>query len=247
MRDMTPPEARLLPVEPGGTYPLNALKTSLEAKKFDQGPYLFRQGDYDVAVVTPILKYHLSEGSRIAAQQQKERRTTRTTRAIQGTFRPLDDMKDWAEYAGEYKPVIQIEASPRLGVDFRPKFDLKRLNPDNANAKRLKFKADFYRMKLFCGTKEIEPIQPGKAASEIDYHTKSYEIADATFSGIYTYPYDAISPECSSVTLQLFSEKEPDKPVTKVLDARTVARVAADFRPFREAPSESRTDADTEK
>lgn len=247
MRDMTPPEARLLPVEPGGTYPLNALKTSLEAKKFDQGPYLFRQGDYDVAVVTPILKYRLSEGSRIAAQQQKERRTTRTTRAIQGTFRPLDDMKDWAEYAGEYKPVIQIEASPRLGVDFRPNFDFKRLNPDNPNAMRLKFKADFYRMKLFCGTKEIEPIQPGKAASEIDYHTKSYEIADATFVGIYTYPYDAISPACSSVTLQLFSEKEPDKPVTKVLDARTVARVAADFRPFREAASESRTDADTEK
>lgn len=241
LRDMTAPESRLLPVEPGGTYPLDALKTSLEVRKFDESPYIFRQGDYDVAIVTPILKYRLAEGSHLTEQQEKEKRTTRTTRAIQGTFRPLDDLKDWAEYAGEYKPVIQIEASPRLGLALGPRFDLKKLDPKNANTRRLKFKADFYRMKLFCGTLEIEPIHPGKVASELNYHTQAYEIADATFEGIYSYPYDAISSSCPAVTLQLFSEKEPDKPVSKVLDAKTVARIAADFEPLRKGQPESKS------
>jgi S1-C subfamily serine protease len=246
LRDLTPPEARLLPVEPVGTYPLDALKSSLEARKFDEGPYIFRQGDYDVAIVTPILKYRLAEGARLRAQQEKEKRTTRTTRAIQGTFRPLDDLKDWAEYAGEYQPLIQIEASPQLGPDFGLKLDRKKFR-ENPYARRMKFRADFYRMKLFCGAQEIEPIHPGRVSTELDYHTQQYEIADATFTGLYSYPYDAISSSCSSVTLQLFSEKEPDKPVAKVLDAKTVARVAADFEPFRKGQGELRTEAGAAK
>ena len=113
----------------------------------------------------------------------------------------------------------------------------------NPNAVRMKFKADLYRMKLFCGTQEIEPIQPGRVSMELDYHTQEYEISDATFEGLYSYPYDAISSSCPTVTLQLFSEKEPDKPVTKVLDAKTVARVTADFEPFRAAQGKLQTEA----
>jgi S1-C subfamily serine protease len=247
MRDMAAPVAGLLPVEPAGTFPLDALKSALEARKFDEDPYVFRQGDYDVAIVTPILKYRLTQSSRMKEQAEKEKRTSRTERAIKGTFRPLDDFKNWADSLGEYKPVIQIEASPRLGRDIGLHVDLSRLKKKNANAVRMKFKADFYRMKLFCGTREIEPINPGKAAKEIDYHTSSYEIADATFVGVYLYPYDAISSDCSDVTLQLFSEKEPDKPVSKVLDAKTVARVTEDFQPFRKQVSGSRTAAGATK
>jgi hypothetical protein len=111
----------------------------------------------------------------------------------------------------------------------------------------MQFQADFYRMKLFCGTQEIEPIHPGKFATELDYHTAEYEISDATFNGLYSYPYDAISSSCPTVTLQLFSEKEPDKPAIKVLDAKTVARVTADFEPFRKAQAELSTEAGAAK
>jgi hypothetical protein len=183
----------------------------------------------------------LAEGSHLREQQEKEKRTTRTTRAVRGTFRPLDDLKDWAEYAGEYEPVIHIQASPRLGPDVGLKLDLKKLDPKYGDARRLKFKTDFYRMKLFCGTREVEPIHPGKVANELNDNTRSFEIADATFVGLYSYPYDAISSACPSVTLQLFSEKEPDKPVSKVLDAKTVARIATDFEPLRKGQPESKS------
>ena len=58
-------------------------------------------------------------------------------------------------------------------------------------------------------------------------------------SGVYSYPYDAISPSCGKVTLQLFSEKEPDAAVSKILDAKTIGRVAADFEPFRKGQAQS--------
>jgi hypothetical protein len=38
LRELTPPTAKLLPVDPPGSYPVDALKSSLEAKKFDETP-----------------------------------------------------------------------------------------------------------------------------------------------------------------------------------------------------------------
>jgi hypothetical protein len=102
----------------------------------------------------------------------------------------------------------------------------------------MKFKTDFYRMKLLCGQKEIQPIQPGKIASVLNVHNPFVNVTDATYEGFYAYPYDAISSDCEKVTLQLFSEKEPDKPETKILDPKTVAQVVTDFEPFRKGQIE---------
>lgn len=231
MRDAAPPEARLLPVEPAGTYPVDALKNSLQAHKFDEGEYIWSQGDYDVAIITPLLQYWLTEDARVRAQKEKEKRTRNARGAIQGGFRPLDDLKEWGEYAGEYKPVILIEANPRLGRMIRPSISWKTLTQERI-PERYKFKTDFYRMKLFCGTLEIEPIQPGKVENVLNIHNQSFDIRDATYAGVYSYPYEAISSKCSTVTLQLFSEKEPDHPVSAVLKPQTIARIAADFAPL---------------
>jgi len=34
----------------------------------------------------------------------------------------------------------------------------------------MKFKTDFYRMRLTCGGKEVQPIHPGKAATVVNAH-----------------------------------------------------------------------------
>src|ERR1700674_2143811 len=162
MRDMQPPSPTLLPVEPSGTYPIDALKSSFQQAKFDERPYIFGEGNYDVAVIPPVLKYHLAEGAVVQAQKEKEKRTRKNAEAIQGSFRPLDNLKNWAEYVGEYRPVISIEASPKLRETFLSALsrDLAASNGGYAGPARMKFKTDFYRMKLLCGEKEIQPIQP---------------------------------------------------------------------------------------
>ena len=79
----------------------------------------------------------------------------------------------------------------------------------------MKFRTDFYRMKLLCGGKEVEPIQPGKAATVVNVHSSFVNI-DATYVGIYSYPPDAISPACGKVTLQIYSEKDPEKSESRI-------------------------------
>ncbi|HEV2963415.1 MAG TPA: hypothetical protein VG649_16420 [Candidatus Angelobacter sp.] len=51
----------------------------------------------------------------------------------------------------------------------------------------------------------------------------------------YIYLPEAISPSCGSVALEVFSEKEPNTPITRVVDGAIVERVWADFEPYRKA------------
>jgi hypothetical protein len=94
-------------------------------------------------------------------------------------------------------------------------------------------------MKLFCGAKEIEPIQPGKAATVVNAHNAFVNVTDATYVGIYSYPPDAISPSCGKVTLQLFSEKSPTNRNRRIWTRGRSTRVWNDFRPYLAAHGNS--------
>jgi len=239
MADYPRPSSRLLPVEPTEPYPLDSLKETIQSTKFDRRPYVFSIGGFDVALETPVLKYRLEEQVRLAAAKQKGKRTKKNDEAIQNTFQPLEDLRGWAEYAGEYRPVLLIEAAPQLRETFASALGrgLASSGGYYGGPARMKFKTDFYKMSLICGDREVEPIQPGKAATVVNAHNAFVNVTDATYVGIYSYPPDAISPACGKVRLELYSEKEPDKPETKELDQKTVDRVWGDFQPYLTAHS----------
>ena len=239
MKDAPAPDARLLPVEPTDPYPLDALKETIKSRKFDRRPYVFSMGGFDVALGTPVLKYEIQEEVGLAAEKEKGKRTKKRDEAVQNTFEPLQELRDWAEYVGEYKPVLLVQAAPQLRETFMSALGRGMASSGGmyGGPAHLKFKTDFYRMKLFCGDKEVEPIQPGKAATVANAHNAFVNVTDATYVGIYSYPPDAISPSCGKVTLQLYSEKQPDKSESKDLDGKTIDRVWNDFRPYLDAHS----------
>jgi S1-C subfamily serine protease len=229
------PSARLLPVEPSDPYLLDSLKEMSKPAKFDRKPYIFTVGGFDVALGTPVLEYEVQEEAGRTVSHEKNKRTKRRGESAERTFEPLQDLPEWAEYVGEYKPVLLVQAAPQLRETFMSALGREltpSIEPFGSGAPRLKFRTDFYRMKLLCGAKEVEPIQPGKAATVINAHTEFVNVADATYVGIYSYPPDAISPSCGKVTLQIYSEKEPDKSESKDLDKKSIDRVWNDFRPY---------------
>ncbi len=235
MKDASIPSARLLPVEPSDPYPLDSLKEKSMAANFDKKPYIFTAGGFDVALVTPVLEYEAQgEVGKAAAHEKSKRTKKQRGESPQNPFEPLQDLHGWAEYTGEFKPVLFVQAAPQLRETFISTLG-RELVPSieaYAGGPRMKFKTDFYRMKLLCGAKEVEPIQPGKAATVVDAHSSFVNVTDATYVGIYSYPPDAISPACGKVTLQLYSEKEPDKSESKDLDQKSIDRVWNDFRPY---------------
>jgi S1-C subfamily serine protease len=234
MGDGKVPSARYLPVEPTDPYPLDALKESISAEKFNRHPYLFSESGFDVSMVTPVLKYRNDVEVQLAAAKEKNKRTKKHDAAIQNTFEPLQDLHGWAEYVGEYKPILLVVARPQLRETFMSALGrgLAASGGNYGGPAHMKYKTDFYRMRLLCGGKEVEPIQPGKAASVANAHNAFVNVTDATYVGVYSYPADALQPSCGEVALELYSEKDPNKASRKVLDSKAVERIWVDFQPY---------------
>ncbi len=226
------PSAALLPVEPLVPYPFETASKSVAAEKLDRRPYFFDAGDYQVEVGTPLLIYHSREEKAKAAEKEREKRAKKKGQTSAAPI-PADDLRNWAKQAEELKPVITVFASPKLRETGGSMF-LRALTRDATPAK-LRFKTDFYKMRLLCGQREIQPIHPGKIATLLNVQNLFVNAKDAAYQGLYTYPPDAISPNCGQVSLELYPEKGPTPPVVKVLDSKIVSRVWSDFEPYRNA------------
>jgi S1-C subfamily serine protease len=240
MAGSAPPPPTLLPVEPKLTFPLEAIKSALSTERFDPRPYLFQEGDYDMAIITPVFKYNAVARSEVEAAHEKAKRH-RNTKAVQDTYRPLDALHNWAEYAGQYKSVIQIRASPKLRETFGSAIARGLTAQYGMTPAKMRFKADFYKMRLLCGGKEIEPIHPGKIAKVVNIRNAFINATDASYEGLYTYPPDSISPSCGGVSVEIYSEKDPGSARLKTLKDKTIDRVWSDLEPYRAlgAPAQS--------
>lgn len=230
---MEPPLPRLLPVEPGGEYPLDAVRDVANEKKFDWDPYTFEVGKFSVTFMTPRAKY------RIATEDEREalkgRKGREAKSEIKGTFKPFQDLYGWAEYLGEYKPVLQIQAIPEIAETTGSIFSralIGGLTGVIPRGGKFKFKADFYSMKLFCGGREVEPIQPGRIAKLLNEQNYLITLKDATYYGFYTYPADAITDQCGTVRLEIFSAQKPNEPQVEEVKLKYINRLALDFKPY---------------
>jgi S1-C subfamily serine protease len=235
MKDVSLPSARLLPVEPSDPYPLDSLKEMISAAGFDRKPYVFTVGGFDVALGTPVLEYAVQGEAGRAAARERNKRTKKRGEASERSFEPLKDLPEWAEYVGEFKPVLLVQAAPQLRESFASLVGhqlIPSIEPFGNITPHLKFRTDFYRMKLLCGAREVEPIQPGKAATVVNARNAFVNVTDATYVGIYSYPPDAISPSCGKVTLQIYPERDPERSESKVLVQKSIDRVWNDFRPY---------------
>ena len=233
------PSSAHLPVEPGDKFPLDAIKAAINTEKFNIKPYQYGIGGFDVVFSTPVVHYRLSRQAEMEALKGKKYRNRRSSEAVQGTFNPAQDLRLWEEYLGEYKPQLLIRARPQLREGFWSAFGRGMAMSQGmyGGPANMAFQADFYRMKLFCGAKEVEPIQPGKAPIVINEDNAFVRVKDATFEGAYFYPADAITPDCGVVALQIFTEKTPNAPIILNVRPDTVQRVWADFEPYRHAKS----------
>jgi S1-C subfamily serine protease len=204
-----PPSAELLPVEPEDFFPADALLSFLQHhQKMDVRPYFFSAGQFDVEMLTPPLRYYLYNKDEMEAALKAAKRARDDESEAKLPSRVLED-------AQEYQPTIIIRVVPQYGFWKR------------------RYKNSFRRMRLLCGGKEVPPIDPGR--SDYGRRDLANRIRDTTMEGFYSYQPDAISPNCSGVTLEIFSEKNPSTPVTQLVDSATVERIWVDMEPYRRA------------
>ena len=226
MTDARPPDGAHLPVEPVRSFPVDALKDAAQHRAGSLSPYQMSSSDFDVAFITPVMTY----GAHYQAEQasERERRSgRRSPEEAQVFVRPLMDFSNWSEYVADFPPVLLIRVTPKLVEGFWTTVARGAARTQGISIPPIKhFKSGFSRMRAFCGDAEVTPIHPFRLERRVSE-------SDAIYEGLYVFDPGALGPQCAAVKLVLYSEKEPDKGDTRVVDPKVIQQIWQDFAPYR--------------
>ena len=215
MKDAAPPNGARLPVEPELPFPVAGLKDAAQRRSGSLSPYQMSSSDFDIAFITPVLTYGAQYQSEQASGRDRSREA-RTPDAAQVFVRPLMDFSNWSEYVADFPPVLLVRVTPKLVEGFWTKVARGAAQTQGVSLPPIKhFKSGFSRMRAFCGDAEVPPIHPFKLEQRVSD-------GDAIYEGLYVFATGALGPQCGSVTLVLYSEKELEKGDTRVVDVKVL-------------------------
>src|SRR6266487_1507543 len=225
-KDATPPDGTHLPVEPMRPFPVGALKDAAQRRAGSLSPYQMSSSDFDISLITPVLTY--SAQDQLEQGGGRERRTgTRAQDADQPALRPLIDFSNWSEYVADFPPVLLFRVTPKLVEGFWTTVARGAARTQGMSLPPIKrFKSGFSRLRAFCGAAEVTPIHPFKLEQRVSE-------SDAIHEGLYVFDPSALIPQCGSVKLVLYSEKEPEKGDTREVDPKVLQQIWLDFAPYR--------------
>lgn len=136
---------------------------------------------------------------------------------------PNRDFSNWSDYAADIPPVLFVRVTPKMAEGFWAKVARGAAYTQGMALPALKrLKSGFLRLQAYCGRAEVTPIHPFK----LDLRVSE---TDAVHEGLYVFDPAALGPGCRTVTLVLYSEKEPAKADTRVVDPNILQQVWRDF------------------
>jgi hypothetical protein len=213
LKDTAPPSPQLLPTAPTDQFPFEGLHAPGRGH-WEKEFYFFQVGDFYVELFTPVALYE-------ADSEKYDAQLTDYKKHSKGRASPP------AEPEYKYDPVFTVGVFPKTKTPF-----WENMAAGNRGPVIQRYKTGFDKLRLFCGEKELTPIWPGRAVAGTGVR-RNVVVVDESSRGTYVYPYDSVTPQCGTVKLQVFSAKDPEHPMEKVLDPKVVARVWEDFEPYR--------------
>jgi S1-C subfamily serine protease len=228
MLNASAPDGTRLPVEPERPLDDEALKAAAKARAGSLAPYRVSTADFDISLITPVLVY----GARHPGEQVRGRergRSGRDAAELQSSLRAVEDFGNWEDYVRDDPPVLLVRATPKLVERFWTTVGRAAAQSQGVALPPIKrVKAGFSRMQIFCGDAEVTPIHSLKIEQRMGEN-------DAVYEGLYVLDPAAIGPHCGTVKLTLFSDKDPEKGDTRIIDPKILQQVWQDFAPYRAA------------
>ena len=200
MADATPPDATHLPLDPPPVA-VSALAGAMKGRAGSLTPYAMSTDGFDVAFITPVHMY------------------AATDRLV---LSPMDFGR-WSEFFSGYPRALLIRVTPRMVEGLWAKVARGAAMTQGVALPALKtMKSGFLRMRAFCGDAEVTPIHP----FVVERRTSETE---SVSEGLYMFDPAAFGPACGTVRLTVYSEAEPDKADTRVVEPKVLQQIAADF------------------
>ena len=142
-------------------------------------------------------------------------------------MRLLREFGDWSRYFADFPAVLLVRVTPKLEESFWAKVGRGAASTQGVALPPLKrLSAGFLRLLAFCGNDEVTPIHPFRLAHRVNER-------DVVHEGLYVFDPAALGPQCGTVKLVLYSEKEPDKADSRVVDPKIVQLFWDDFSALR--------------
>jgi trypsin-like peptidase len=211
MKD-APPVGTHLPVEPVRPFPVTAIKDAEHIRAGGLSPFQISSSDFDLVFITPPLLYSTQERGR-------DRTDTRMLRADFAASHALTDFGNWSDYVADLPPVLMIRVTPKLVEGFWTTMARGAARTQGVALPPIKhFKSGFSRMRAFCGAAEVTPIHPFKLEQRVSE-------SDAIYEGLYVFDPGAFGPQCATVKLVLYSDKEPEKGDARLVDPKVLQEI----------------------
>ena len=201
MAEAMRPDATHLPLDPSQPIAPSALSAAVKNRAGSLSPYPMITADFDVAFITPVHVY--------AAKDQVRR--------------PVMDFGGWSEYMADYPRVLLMRVTPKMVEGLWAKVARGAAMTQGMSLPPMtRAKAGFSRMRVFCGETEVTPIHPFMVEQRVSD-------TEAVYEGLYVFDPATLGPQCGTVKLTVYSEKEPDKGDTRVVDSSVLQQITRDF------------------
>jgi hypothetical protein len=137
------------------------------------------------------------------------------------------DFGQWSSYVAEHPSALFVRVTPKQVESFWLKVARGAAMTQGIAVPPIKhFRPGFARMRVLCGKGEVTPIHPFVIERRISE-------TDAVREGLHVLGVDAIGPHCGTVTLEVYSEKAPDKPELATIDPKVLQQIWDDLAPYR--------------
>ena len=151
---------------------------------------------------------------------------------VREALRALQGFENWDDYVRNDPPVLMVRATPKLVESLWKTLGRVAAQSQGVQIPAIKhIKAGFASMRMLCGAAEVTPIHPFKIEQRVGEN-------DVVYEGLYVFDPASVGPHCGTVTLVLFSDKDPDKGDSRVLEPGILRRIWDDFAPYRTGAAE---------
>ena len=141
--------------------------------------------------------------------------TAKDARNIEpGMNSPRADFGNWSDYLRDVGQVLLVRVSPQFEESVWKLLARGAAATQGINLPPLKsLSANFFQLRAYCGDAEITPIHPFIVEHEVPGRSAIRE-------GLYVFERTAFGAHCPSVRFSMYSEKDPQRPDTKVIDIK---------------------------
>ena len=132
------------------------------------------------------------------------------------------DFGVWSDYVADIPPVLFIRVTPKMVESMWAKMARGAAMTQGMALPAMKrLGTGFNRMRVLCGSAEVTPIHPFKVELRVSD-------TEAIQEGLYAYDPASLGPECGTVSLELYSEKAPEKADLRVVAPALLQQVWRD-------------------